>query len=827
MHSELGVISQRTSPASEMTEAYLTRLGVLLRLASELASNSLLPLSCEQPASEKGTVAQVAFELQGRSFEEVQSIASKHANDVDWTSERLSGRAGSIVNYGIGCPPLTEEIASWIKQKLASVPIEVPVFEAEIAALPISFAERLLKARNRLTSVRSRCELCVRIIAALEGKGRKIPAAKIEKMKLQFEKAEASARKQEEKRKLAEEKALAAEKARQEREKKREEKEDAKSAKETSTKKKQREKKAQSDFMMRFMKKRVTPQKPSPQPTARVISLLSPGKDVIALDFSESEEPAKNDKFQPYRDDSVMSVSLWLRLQMGFDRRDSSLKFLTMNEKPELDKLSLKAHLEECGQQRMKAQRGVTFALKQYRKSRTLNRDDKTPRFATRRSDLRGRGTSGPKQILHFDENHRPGFVGTTSRRSRNITGRRPFGRDVQLNYEVDSEDEWEKEAEDGESLSDVEADNETAREDAELRLLYGSDDESDDDDFLDDEDAEDEGDEEDDEDSVVEVVSESSTVKPGTTPSHLSSHESKVESLHTCEAEKKDIIIDVDALPPSKKRPASRDKEELAGSKKKRRRKNNSLNHTRVEVVGIDYGDSGQPSLLDAFPVSTYLDAPLFTPFDPLKESTNTQGCHTKTLPTQTPRPSSKSNVLDGNAIFELAAMIHGSRDGKEKLVHQFIFLRRSREQTVPTQSEVYRLIGQLTVREKRVGDTRAYLYLKDRNLEAHVNAVRANNASITGLSQGPLQSIAPEIKNASPVQDSGMTPLMTQSSGSSGVNRIPVTGSSNASPLMTSVMNRTAFESVQAPMLMDKSVIVGTVAGRTSASNTTGSSN
>eukprot|EP00171_Calliarthron_tuberculosum_P020276 IDg20276t1 len=284
-----------------MSEAYFARLKVLLRFASELASNSLLPYSCETPAAEKGTVAQVAFELQGRGPGEVKTITSKYADDVDWTAEWCSANAGAFVNYGIGSPALPVEVVSWIKEKLAPVPIEVRVFEADIAALPIALSERLLKSRARIGNVRSRCELCVRILAAIEGKGRKTAPAKLEKMKLQFEKAEAAARKQEEKRKLTEEKAIASEKARQEREKKREEKESAKSAKETSTKKKQREKKAQSDFMMRFMKKRGTPQKPSPPPTARVISLLSPGKDAVVLDFSKDEKTLEESTFKAYR----------------------------------------------------------------------------------------------------------------------------------------------------------------------------------------------------------------------------------------------------------------------------------------------------------------------------------------------------------------------------------------------------------------------------------------------------------------------------------------------------------------------------------------------
>ncbi|PIK44188.1 putative chromatin assembly factor 1 subunit A-like [Apostichopus japonicus] len=56
-------------------------------------------------------------------------------------------------------------------------------------------------------------------------------------------------------------------------------------------------------------------------------------------------------------------------------------------------------------------------------------------------------------KLLQFHENHRPPYFGTWRKRSVSVTGRKPFAKDKdQLDYEVDSDDEWE---DPGESLSD------------------------------------------------------------------------------------------------------------------------------------------------------------------------------------------------------------------------------------------------------------------------------------------------------------------------------------------------------------------------------------
>ncbi|KAJ3051485.1 NME NM23 member 5, partial [Rhizophlyctis rosea] len=55
-------------------------------------------------------------------------------------------------------------------------------------------------------------------------------------------------------------------------------------------------------------------------------------------------------------------------------------------------------------------------------------------------------------KLFQFAQEIRPPYWGTFSKRSAHISGRRPFGKDPNLNYDVDSADEWEEE-EPGEEL--------------------------------------------------------------------------------------------------------------------------------------------------------------------------------------------------------------------------------------------------------------------------------------------------------------------------------------------------------------------------------------
>ncbi|XP_042033650.1 chromatin assembly factor 1 subunit FAS1-like [Salvia splendens] len=65
------------------------------------------------------------------------------------------------------------------------------------------------------------------------------------------------------------------------------------------------------------------------------------------------------------------------------------------------------------------------------------------------------------RQLFQFDKSHRPAFYGVWPKKSQAIGGRCPLVKDPLVDYEIDSDEEWEEE-EPGESLSDCEKDDES-----------------------------------------------------------------------------------------------------------------------------------------------------------------------------------------------------------------------------------------------------------------------------------------------------------------------------------------------------------------------------
>ena len=68
----------------------------------------------------------------------------------------------------------------------------------------------------------------------------------------------------------------------------------------------------------------------------------------------------------------------------------------------------------------------------------------------------RGKG----KQLLQFSKSYRHAFYGIWSTKSHVVGPRHPFRKDPDLDYDVDSDEEWEEE-DPGESLSDCDKDDE------------------------------------------------------------------------------------------------------------------------------------------------------------------------------------------------------------------------------------------------------------------------------------------------------------------------------------------------------------------------------
>ena len=78
-------------------------------------------------------------------------------------------------------------------------------------------------------------------------------------------------------------------------------------------------------------------------------------------------------------------------------------------------------------------------------------------------------------KLFRFEENRRPAYWRTWRKLSQFVGPRRPFGKEPNMDYEVDSDDEWEEE-EPGDSLIDSTSEEEEngPEEDYEVSLyLY------------------------------------------------------------------------------------------------------------------------------------------------------------------------------------------------------------------------------------------------------------------------------------------------------------------------------------------------------------------
>ncbi|KAA8538818.1 hypothetical protein F0562_025509 [Nyssa sinensis] len=70
-----------------------------------------------------------------------------------------------------------------------------------------------------------------------------------------------------------------------------------------------------------------------------------------------------------------------------------------------------------------------------------------------------GQKCNWSKQLLQFDKGNRPAFYGIWPKTSQVVGPRHPFEKDPELDYDIDSDEEWEEE-EPGESLSDCDKDD-------------------------------------------------------------------------------------------------------------------------------------------------------------------------------------------------------------------------------------------------------------------------------------------------------------------------------------------------------------------------------
>jgi len=69
-------------------------------------------------------------------------------------------------------------------------------------------------------------------------------------------------------------------------------------------------------------------------------------------------------------------------------------------------------------------------------------------------------------KLLQFHENRRPAYWGTWKKKAKRVTARKPFIKEEEVDYDFDSDDEWEDEPEDAEEIEDSDKEEKDDQED-------------------------------------------------------------------------------------------------------------------------------------------------------------------------------------------------------------------------------------------------------------------------------------------------------------------------------------------------------------------------
>lgn len=715
--------SSSLAPTSAATDIYWARLSALLNDA-HTALPSLHASPDHPPSPNHGALGRLAHLLQGRTPSETgKLIADQPSPSSDNSSSSYadiiaSNAVGQFVDYGV-----PEAHIAWVAHcldhaspsSIASVisppnppistqdRIRVRVFEAELVCLSAEDGERVARSRRTMRRFRSRIDTCVRILLGMEGRGRRLAPASLDRLKLSLEKLDRQART--ESVRLAAQTQQSPTPTRKEKPK-------------TPTRrgplptperrKRSREMNAQASFMKRFVKARTEPTTKAPTDVTEEYS----GRT------GSFAAPVANDP-------DVMTVSWWLYSEMHAVPLDEFYRQIAPGSMAEVCNVSaLHAYLRKCGARRETAEQSVHAALEAFRKRRTDNLTDRTPRFIRKRVDCRGRGPNGPIKLLQFSENHRPAFYGTRSERSKVVRGRRPLGKDDGIDYDYDSEEEWDDD-EDGEDLMDVEADKmDRMDEDEELKRLYGSDSEGDDD-FFDDGDVV--GEEEDDEDDSVEetvVDAEGTKGAVGTagTPSPDGSVKvdfSVVDGQTSTKAEGVDLTISVAEGGAVSKNISGKKIQKDNGRRLGKRRKNRA--RQSVVIEGVSFPKVGEASPMDRFAASVLPGVQAIQMFNPfVYHVSDMMAEHLKPKATSLLRPS--RTTMDESAKLDLAVALSKGGSSRDRIVYDFCEHRKIQGLDIPSKSEILRTINEMATREKREGDTRAGWYLNDYSMAIKV---------------------------------------------------------------------------------------------------------
>ncbi|ESQ28840.1 hypothetical protein EUTSA_v10018127mg [Eutrema salsugineum] len=239
------------------------------------------------------------------------------------------------------------------------------------------------------------------------------------------------------------------------------EREQRRREKEQAELKKQLEVKKQASIMERFLKRSkdsslTQPKLPSGEVTAPIASCTKPENEsrtvIQAIDnaFATTCEATVDDlrraHFSSWRQLGQSLSSL--KTHWGMRRQPKSELFpklkLATNRGPTSDG---EPNMEKQGDEDEEKNLGGVSCISQCESS-------SSNRKKSRRA----------KQLLQFDKCCRPGFYGIWPSQSRVVGPRRPLKKDPELDYDVDSDEEWEEEQA-GESLSDCENDEEDCLE--------------------------------------------------------------------------------------------------------------------------------------------------------------------------------------------------------------------------------------------------------------------------------------------------------------------------------------------------------------------------
>ncbi|KAL3523275.1 hypothetical protein ACH5RR_016109 [Cinchona calisaya] len=252
------------------------------------------------------------------------------------------------------------------------------------------------------------------------------------------------------------------------------EKDQRRREKEEAEKKNQLSLKKEASFMERFLKRGKTDSSiKNDHSPSNAISNSSPKSD---KEIPESVTLAMDSVLS--KDDGTKANEIWeLHLnswhQLGFSIRSNRHMHWGIRRKPKTElvkELKLSSNRGLAREDDMSIEKLVDgWVISSNESFSPTNKDSTIPNS---RMPVRG------KQLLQFDKSHRPAFYGVRMKKSQVVSARHPFAKDPELDYEIDSDEEWEEE-EPGESLSDCDKDGE--EESLDEGCSKGDDDESED----------------------------------------------------------------------------------------------------------------------------------------------------------------------------------------------------------------------------------------------------------------------------------------------------------------------------------------------------------